>query len=304
MNLVTKETGTFRSFDGTRIYYEVRGQGEPLILNYGIGCLMNHWRHQVRHFSQNHQVITYDYRAHHRSAIPESRERLNMDAMVEDLKCLMDHLQIPSAGLWGHSFGVELLLRMFSLYPHMCKHLIFINGFAKNPLAGMFGSDVTSSFFQLFKSGYQFLPETLSYVWRLAVQNPLAVHASALAGGFNLKLTSLKDIEIYARGIAAMDLSAFITMFQSMIDYDGTDILETINVPTLIIGGKQDSVTPQKHQQEMHRKIPKSEFMMVPYGSHCTQLDMPDLVNLRIEKFLSRIEKNEPAEKRAPKLYN
>ena len=36
MSLVQKEPGTFRSFDGTKIYYEVRGEGEPLILNYGI----------------------------------------------------------------------------------------------------------------------------------------------------------------------------------------------------------------------------------------------------------------------------
>lgn len=291
MNLVAKNTGTFRSFDGTRIYYEVRGEGPPLILNYGIGCVMNHWRHQVRHFSQNHQVITWDYRAHHRSGIPESRENLNIDSLVEDLKALMAHLEHPTAGLWGHSFGVQVLLRMFDKYPHMVQHFVFINGFSRNPLAGMFGTDLTTQAFNALKSGYQILPETISAVWKMAVQNPLAVHASALAGGFNLKLTSIKDVEIYARGVAAMDLSAFISLFENMLAYDGGSVLEKINVPTLIVGGKQDSVTPQEHQEEMHRAILGSEFMMVPYGSHCTQLDMPDLVNLRIEKFLQRFKK-------------
>lgn len=291
MNLVSKDTGTFRSFDGTRIYYEVRGSGTPIILNYGIGCVMNHWRHQVRHFSQSHQVITYDYRAHHRSSAPESRENLNIDALSQDLKGLMDHLQIPAAGLWGHSFGVQLLLRMFDLYPHMCQHFVFINGFSRNPLAGMFGTDLTTQMFNLLKSGFQALPETISSIWKMGVQNPLAVHASALAGGFNLKLTSFKDVEIYARGVAAMDLGEFIPLFEKMLAYDGGEVLSKINIPTLIIGGKQDSVTPQAHQEEMHSAIHGSEFMMVPYGSHCTQLDMPDLVNLRIEKFLLRLNK-------------
>ena len=110
-----------------------------------------------------------------------------------------------------------------------------------------------------------------------------------MAGGFNLKLTSLRDIEIYARGISGMDLNAFLTLFESMLDYDGTDILEKIAVPTLIVGGKKDSVTPTKTQRYMHKKIKDSQLLLVPYGSHCTQLDMPDLVNLRISRFLKDI---------------
>lgn len=286
MKLIPKETGTFRSFDGTRIYYEVRGEGFPIIMNYGIGCLINHWRHQIRHFSQHYKVIAYDYRAHHRSEVPKSRENLTIDALAQDLKGLMDHLQIPQASLWGHSFGAEMLLRHYDLYPELTHSLVFINGFAQNPLNGMFGNDMAEKFFQMFKSGYETLPETLSYLFKAAVQNPLAIQLSAMAGGFNLNLTSLKDIEIYARGMSSMDLNAFIQMFESMMHYDGKPVLERIEVPTIIIGGKQDSVTPMKHQEEIHRLIHNSDFFMVPYGSHCTQLDMPELVNLKIDQFL------------------
>ena len=137
------------------------------------------------------------------------------------------------------------------------------------------GNDLAEKFFQFFKSGYEKLPETLSYLFRASVQNPLAIKLSAMAGGFNLKLTSLKDIEIYARGIASMDLDSFIRMFESMMRYDGKSVLERIRVPTMIVGGKQDSVTPMKHQEEIHHLIQGSDFFMVPYGSHCTQLDMP-----------------------------
>lgn len=289
MKLIPKETGSFRSFDGTKIYYEVRGEGYPVILNYGIGCLINHWRHQIRYFSQHYKVIAWDYRGHHRSEIPEDREHLGIDSLAQDLKGLMDHLQIQQASLWGHSFGVEMLVRFYDLFPQMVHDLVFVNGFVENPLRGMFGSDLTESFFQMFKSGYQKLPETLSFLFKTGVQNPLAIKLSAMAGGFNLQLTSLKDIEIYARGIASMDLSAFLQLFEGMLRYNGKPVLERIQVPTIIIGGKQDSVTPMKHQEEVHRMIRGSEFFMVPYGSHCTQLDMPELVNLKIENFLKSI---------------
>jgi pimeloyl-ACP methyl ester carboxylesterase len=73
-----------------------------------------------------------------------------------------------------------------------------------------------------------------------------------------------------------------------MVSYNGTNVLERITCPALIISGKKDTVTPFQHQLELHTKIKGSELMEVPYGTHCTQLDMPDLVNLRIEKFLNQ----------------
>lgn len=290
MNLVPKKTGSFESYDGTEIYYEIRGEGRPLILNYGIGCLINHWRPQIRHFSESHQVIVYDYRAHHNSAVPADMKEMTADALAKDLHALMAHLHIEKASLWGHSFGVQMLLRAYDLFPEIFESLVFINGFVKNPLAGMFGNDMALKFFKMFKSGYETLPESVNLLWRMSIQNPLAIPLSALAGGFNLKLTSLRDIEIYARGISGMDLNAFLTLFESMIDYDGTDVLDKISVPTLIVGGKSDSVTPIKTQKLMHKRITGSQLALVPYGSHCTQLDMPDLVNLRISRFLKQVE--------------
>ena len=286
MKLIPKQTGTFESYDGTRIYFESRGEGRPLILNYGIGCLINHWGLQIKHFARNYRVISYDYRAHHQSQIPADRDHLDVDALARDLNGLMNHLDIPRASLWGHSFGVQMLVRHQQLFPDRGENLIFVNGFVKNPLSGMFGNDVTEQIFRAFKNGHTKMPETFSFLWKNGLQNPLALRLSALAGGFNLKLTSFKDIEIYARGIASMDLQSFIRLFESMLAYDGTEALPSITVPTLIIGGRQDAVTPPQHQEDIHRAIKGSELLLVPYGSHCTQLDMPELVNLRIQRFL------------------
>jgi pimeloyl-ACP methyl ester carboxylesterase len=290
MNLISKSTGTFKSFDNTEIYYEIRGTGRPLILNYGIGCLINHWRPQIRHFSENHQVIVYDYRAHHNSEKPRDIQNMTIDALAEDLRGLMHHLQIEKASLWGHSFGVQMLVRAYDLFPELFENMVFINGFIRNPLSGMFGNDWALKFFRNFKNSYSKMPETISLIWKSSLRNPLAVPLSALAGGFNLQLTSFKDIEIYARGISSMDLNAFLALFESMLNYDGTEVLSKIDVPTLIIGGRKDAVTPQKHQRSMHKKIRNSQLLMVPYGTHCSQLDMPDLVNLRIKRFLNEFE--------------
>lgn len=286
---VPKQTGTFESFDGTPIYYEIRGEGKPLVFCYGIACLMNHWVHQLKFFSQSYQTIVFDYRGHHKTPTPLIQENLSLDAICRDMDGLLQHLNIESASFCGHSYGVMILLRFFDLFPKSVSNMTFINGFSSNPIKGMFGVDVVAPAFQLFKEGYRNFPATVSSLWQLAITNPVAIKLSALAGGFNLSLASMKDIEVYARGVAALDLNAFITLFDQMMSYDATDVLDRVSVPTLIISGNKDGVTPLSHQIVMHEKIKNSQFLGVPYGSHCTQLDLPDFVNLRIEKFLHEL---------------
>lgn len=290
MNDVSKKTGTFTSFDGTPIYYEVRGSGKPIFLCYGLACLINHWTHQIKYFSREYQTIAFDYRGHHFSGTPDNRENLTLDAICQDIKGLADHLGIEQASFWGHSYGVQILLRYYDMFPETVSNMIFINGFATNPIKGMFGVDTVSTVFKLFKEGYKNFPETIGLIWRSAVTSPLAIPLSSLAGGFNLSLTSLKDIEVYARGVASMDLDIFISLFDQMMKYDGSPVLDRVKAPTLIISGSKDGVTPFSHQEKMHQRLKGSQLMRVPYGSHCTQLDLPDFVNLRIEKFLRQQE--------------
>jgi pimeloyl-ACP methyl ester carboxylesterase len=247
---------------------------------------MNHWRHQITSFSKHYKVITFDYRGHHQTAIPESRDNLTLDALAQDIKCLAEHLGLEKASFFSHSFGAQVVIRTYDMFPELFSNLVFINGFTTNPIKNMFGGNSAQTAYTLFKQYYNKLPETMSYIWKAAVNNPVAMQLSALAGGFNLNLTSFKDIEVYARGVAAMDLDVFIRYFDQMMNYDGLPVLDRIEIPTLVIAGEKDSVTPKKFQDILHKRIKGSQYLLVPYGSHCTQLDLPELVNLRIEKFL------------------
>lgn len=294
---VQLKTGKFKSFDGTEIYYEVRGEGAPVVFIYGIACLMNHWHHQYKHFSQNYQVITFDLRGHHQSAAPKDSKDLSLVALARDLSCLLQELRVNKAHVVGHSFGAQIILQAYELSPEIFKSISFINGFAKNPLKGMFGLDLSEPLFHLIKTQYEKNPFVVSELWKLAVDNPVAMIASAALGGFNLKLTEFKDIEIYARGVAALSLDVLIPYFEDMIDFQGEKIAQTIKVPALILSGEKDMVTPQKFQHELHEAIRGSELVTVPYGSHCTQLDFPDYINLKLEDFIERCQVKSP---RAP----
>lgn len=287
-------TGSFRSFDGTSIYYEVRGKNggnrRPIILNYGIGCLANHWHPQVTEFSKSHQVITYDYRGHHKSETPLDEKNLDVDSLAKDLLALMDHLKIEKASLWGHSFGTQVVARFAYFAPDRIANVVSVNGFLRNPLVGMFGNDFAEKLFQLVRAGNEKLPFTMGEVWKFIVTNPLAAQLSGLLGGFNLKLIPFKDVEIYARGLASMNLKTFLTMFESMLAYDGREDSRAIVAPCLVFIGSKDAITPEKHQMELKEFMPQSEVVRIPMGSHCSHLDMPELINLRVEKFFKENE--------------
>ncbi len=288
MSPVKKKTGFVESFDGAKIYFESRGEGKPIFLCYGVACLMNHWRHQISYFSQNYQVITFDYRGHHQTPIPENIDNITFDATAQDIKAICQHLEIEKASFFSHSFGAQVVVRTYDMFPELFHSLVIINGFTSNPIKNMFGNDLANNAYQLLKQSYDRAPQTLGYLWKNLINSKIAMQLSALAGGFNLSLTSFKDIEVYTRGVASIDLNVFFKFFDQMMYYDATPVLDRIAVPSLIIAGEKDSVTPRKLQDLMHKKIKGSEFLKVPLGSHCTQLDLPDLVNLRIEKFLHK----------------
>lgn len=287
-HLVPLKSGYFSSHDGTRIYYEVRGEGEPVVLVYGIACLMNHWHYQTDYFCRKFQVITFDIRGHHKSEVPQDPSENSIEGIAKDIPYLLRELGIKKAHLVGHSFGAQVLLKTYDLSPGIFKTLSFVNGFAKNPIKGMFGLDIVEPFFKLVKTAYNKSPETLSQIWKVSTDNFVAMIGTGLVGGFNLRLTPFKDIQIYMHGVSQLSLQSFILFFEDMMNFEGESIAPQIQCPTLIISGEKDMVTPHHFQTELHQLIKGSEFVEVPYGSHCTQLDFPDYINLKLEAFFNK----------------
>lgn len=281
--------GKFISFDDTPIFYEERGKGEGVVFVYGLACLINHWHFQIDYFSQHFKSVAFDIRGHHKSGVPDDIQNLNLESSANDISYLLRHLGIKKAHFIGHSLGAQTILKTYEIYPEIFKSISFVNGFAKNPIKGMFGLDVVEPFFNFVKEQFAKNPEMLEGLWKATVKNPISMWGAGLLGGFNLKLTQFKDIEIYAQGVANVPLAVFIKFFEEMMSFDGEAVAAKISVPTLIISGENDKVTPLSFQKHLHEIIKGSELVTVPYGSHCTQLDFPDYINLKIDKFLHSI---------------
>ena len=84
------------------------------------------------------------------------------------------------------------------------------------------------------------------------------------------------------------------------IESGDDEVLKRVKIPTLIIAGQWDHVTPLKVMKTLAKRIGNSEFLIVPHGSHCTLLDQPELLNLKTEEFLKNLEEKKSLKRDRP----
>lgn len=110
------EHGGFKKVNGIEMYYEVYGEGEPLILLHGNGGSIKTQKERIKYFSQYFKVIAVDSRAHGKSKDLPGNE-LTYREMAKDTKVLMDSLHVNNAYVWGQSDGGILALLLAIDYP-------------------------------------------------------------------------------------------------------------------------------------------------------------------------------------------
>lgn len=104
-----------------KLNYKEYGEGEPLIVIHGLLGMLDNWSTLAGKWSENYRVITVDARNHGRSL---HGDEMSYEVMKEDLKILMDELEINEAHLLGHSMGGKIVMKFAQNYPYRVKKLI------------------------------------------------------------------------------------------------------------------------------------------------------------------------------------
>jgi pimeloyl-ACP methyl ester carboxylesterase len=116
-----KEAGHYLQIRGFKIYYEVYGQGEPLLFIHGNGGSMNNFENQIPYFSSHYKVIAVDSRAQGLSADPG--DSLTFEMMADDFNALLDYLHLDSCYVIGWSDGGINGLLLAIRHPDKVKKL-------------------------------------------------------------------------------------------------------------------------------------------------------------------------------------
>lgn len=120
---VNNKAGKFAEVNGIRLYYEVYGEGQPLVVLHGNGGSIQDAAPHYPHFlAKNYQVIAVDSRAQGRSG--DSETELTYELMASDVNKLLDQLGIDSTFIWGQSDGAILGLIIAKNHPDKVKKLV------------------------------------------------------------------------------------------------------------------------------------------------------------------------------------
>ena len=284
-----RKKGFFNSRDGTPIYYEVRGEGRPLILCYGLVCRMDHWRHQVNYFLERYQIITFDYRGHHRSGSPKNDQNITLAWLTSDVEDLVKFLELKEAVVFGHSLGVTVSALYALLDPKVVKGLVLICGAVSNPFEGMFYTDRMNKLYQWAAKIYELAPSLMAQIWKkFTALNRFNFFLTSRLG-FNPDLAEEQDVLGYMEGVNQTSTSTFFSLLKDYTSFDGRELIKKLKCPTLVVAGEDDCITPFELQAEVARLIPQGELERVAVGSHNAHADLPEVVNRRIDDFLERI---------------
>lgn len=119
----------FMMVNGCRLYYTVQGQGTPILFIHPPVLTHFNFKYQMEELSKYFKVITFDIRGHGRSSF--SRQPLTYPLIVEDMKQLLDHLDIQKAFICGYSTGGPIALEFLLTKPNRAWGGIVISGISE-----------------------------------------------------------------------------------------------------------------------------------------------------------------------------
>jgi len=260
------------------IYYEVTGQGFPLVLCHEFAGDYQSWNTQVRYFSRRYQVITYNARGYPPSDVPTQLEAYSQEQAVEDLHGLLLHLRIDQAYVAGLSMGGSVALNFGFSHPEAAKALVVAGTGTGSTNPEEFRREVAALADRFESEGMEVMAEEYA---RGRTRLPFLRKDPRGWEEFKTMLADHSPLgsALTFRGVQGKRPSVF----------DQQTHLRGLTVPTLILCGDEDEPCIDV-SVFMKRSIPSAGLMMLPQTGHTLNLEEPDLFNRAVMDFLAAVE--------------
>lgn len=253
---------------GIEIAYEDAGRGRPVVLLHGFPFNRSLWREQVESLSATHRVITPDLRGHGETTVVA--ELATMEEMAEDLAALLDELNVGRTVVGGLSMGGYVTLAFLRAHPERVGALVLAD---TRPQADTDEARRTreETARRALADGMEpitdaMLPKLLAPATREQRPDMVARVREMILG------TNPHGAAAALRGMA--------------VRRDQTDLLPGIGVPTLIIVGSEDAITPPSDSATMQAKIKGSHLLKIEGAGHVSNVERPGEFNRALAEFL------------------
>lgn len=260
--------------NGIELYYEIYGEGTPLLLISGLGYTLWQWHRMIPLLADHFQVVTFDNRGVGQSDRPAGPYTAGM--LAADTAGLLDALEIEKAVVLGHSMGGFIAQALALDFPQKVDKLILCSTnfggprhIPVTPEAMKVLTDMSSDPLTRFKNG---LAVSTSPGW--PEKNP-----EILQDWIDWRIANPIDPAAYQAQLAVgLGLLPEATAFESR--------LTRIQVPTLILFGEHDKVVPPENATLLAQKIEDASVVILPDAGHFFPIEVPEAASQVVIQFL------------------
>lgn len=272
----------FATVNGARLFYEISGKGEPLVLIPGLGLDHTYFRYAVPALERYFNVIAYDPRGMGQSERPAVE--YTMELWARDLKHLLGHLGIAQAHIVGSSLGGCVALVLLRDSPRIAKSLILLAAF----------SELDRSLETNFRM-------RIAIVEALGMTEVIRDHVLlwTLSREFIETERGRQAADGLLAGLSKNDPKLYVEFLKSILRFGRvmpgqerepkfTSHLPQIGVPTLVVVGDKDILTPVPFSRRIVERMPRAELAVIEDCGHITFIERPEENTRLIVDFLRR----------------
>jgi pimeloyl-ACP methyl ester carboxylesterase len=277
--------GTLTTDDGVELYYEEAGEGTAIVFVHEFAGDHRSWEPQLRYFARRYRCITYSARGYLPSDVPEGIERYSQERWREDVRCVMDALQLPAAHVVGLSMGAFATLHFGLRYGAKGAPVRALS----LTLAGC-GTGAHPAVYRKHQADALALADTME---REGMARAAATYGHGPARvqfknkdprGF---AEATRQLAEHSAAGSANTMRGYQARRPSL--YDLTNEIAQIDVPVLIMTGDEDEACLEPSLL-LKRTISKSALAVLPRSGHAINLEEPALFNELLDDFLHQVE--------------
>ncbi len=256
--------------NGIEIYYEVHGEGPPLLLIMGLGANATAWWKQVPAFSERYRVIAFDNRGAGRSEKPQGPYQISQ--MADDGAALMDALGVPTSHVFGMSLGGMIAQEYALRHPQRVQALVLGGTTPGGPKAQTAGPDVVSYF-----------ATVATLPMEQAIERGLSILYSDAFIAANKEWLLKRALEMAHLMAPPHGLQG---QFMAAMMHNTYERLGRIGMPTLVVSGTADKIVPHPNSVLIHEGIAGSRLVVYEGAGHGFLVERADEVNEAVVEFL------------------
>ena len=228
--------------------YKIEGKGKTLVFIHGLSDNLLYWEYLSTNLKDSYQILRIDLRGHGESEL--GSDEITMGLFVDDLKNLLDNLNIEKANLIGFSLGGAIALDFTIKYPQRVSSLVLMSTFYKS-------DEYLNNVLNQFKSA---LNNSFEEFYDLIL--PMVLCPDVINDNFE-ELELLKKL-----ASKTANTQAYIKAADACSNFNVENDLVQISVPTLILAGKYDEISLLASQENLQRKIKNSKLIVFDDVKH------------------------------------